>query len=236
MKIDDTSIPIGKPTWEHYMFGYLVAQGWYDTWAWEKYYSRERWENSYGVVPALEPDLDGTRPSEIGWCGLPDGGTGSMGRYRGWDPEVGGEEELPVLAAVAVKETENVETSMSNLDYAMRSHLLLDVLRAAFETEMEREKHIDDLKRRIVEAGRLEEESKAEQWIREALKLMEPYVHKRKDGWPAAVEDRGELLRQVLEENGQLFARWKVWPSCKEFNFKLGPRPEFFRERTLKTA
>ncbi|KAL2760148.1 hypothetical protein ACRALDRAFT_1059950, partial [Sodiomyces alcalophilus JCM 7366] len=227
MKIDDNDIPIGKYIWEHYRFGYLVAQGWYDLWEWEKDYSRERWENSYGV-PTLKPDLDGSRPSEIWWCGLPDGGTGYMGWRRGWDPEVGGEEELPFLAAVAVKETENVDASMGNLDYAMRSHLLLDVLRAAFKTEIEREKHIDDLKRRMVEAGRLKEESKAEQWIREALKVMEPY---RQDGWPVAVEDRGELLRQILEENGQLFARWKVWPSCKEFNFELGPRPELLGER-----
>ncbi|ROT39915.1 hypothetical protein SODALDRAFT_293526 [Sodiomyces alkalinus F11] len=226
MNIDDPEAEIRRETWFPNQFGYVTAQGWYDMWAWEKHYSRKRWEESMGAVPFLERDLDGTRKSEIYWCGLPDGGTGAMAWHRGWDAELGSEEEIAFLAAVAAKETEGIDVSMSHLDYAMRSHMLLAVLRAAFETGTERGKYIDDVKRRIVEAGRIDEESKAEQWIRQALMVMEPYVHKRHDGWPAAVEDRGELLRQIVIENGQLFARWKVWPSCKEFKFELKSRVE----------
>jgi hypothetical protein len=42
--------------------------------------------------------------------------------------------------------------------------------------------------------------------------------------WPDAEEERGKVLRRILVENGQLFARWKVSPLLKEFSFELGPR------------
>lgn len=141
--------------------------------------------------------------------------------WRGWEPEVGSEEEIGFLAAVAVEETEGV-VDVSNLDYAMRSHMLLGVMRAAFESA-ERERHVDDLKRGIVEAGRIDDKSKAVQWIQNVLMVMEPYVQKWDAPWPAAVEDRSELLWQILIENGQLFARWKLSLLSKEFNFELKP-------------
>lgn len=181
-------------------------------WAWEAYYSRKLWDS---IDAPLEPDLDGTRKSEVDWCGWPDGGVGVQAWCRGWEPEVGSEEEIEFLAAVAVKETEGID--VSNLDYAMRSHMLLGVMRAAFETE--REKHVEDLKRRIVEAGRIDE-SKAEQWIQQVLMVMEPYVPQW-HVWPATAEGRSELLRRILVENGHLFARWKLSPLSKEFNFEL---------------
>ncbi|KAH7175203.1 hypothetical protein EDB81DRAFT_769425 [Dactylonectria macrodidyma] len=215
MKIDSPG-PLSIEAWNPNEFGIHVAQGAFDMWAWEAYYSRKRWDSI--DAPPLEPDLDGTRKSEVDWCGWPDGGVGVQAWCRGWEPEAGSEEEIAFLAAVAVKGTEGID--VSNLDYAMRSHMLLGVMRAAFETE--REKHVEDLKRRMVEAGRIDE-SKAEQWIRQALMVMEPYVHKW-HGWPAAAEDRNELLRHILVENGQLFARWKLSPLSKEFNFELKPR------------
>lgn len=80
----------------------------------------------------------------------------------------------------------------------------------------------EDLKRWIVEAGRIDE-SKAEQWIQEVLMVMEPYVQMW-DVWPAAAEDRSELLRHILMENAQLFPRCKLSFLSKEFNFELKPR------------
>ncbi|KND90822.1 hypothetical protein TOPH_04586 [Tolypocladium ophioglossoides CBS 100239] len=205
--------------WKPNDFGICVAQGAFDTWAWEAYYSRERWESSTDA-PYLEPDLDGTRESEVHWCGWPDGGLSMQAWWRRWEPEVGSEEEIAFLAAVAAKEMEGVDAS--SLDSAMRSHLLLGVMCAAFEMER-REEHVEDLKRRMVGASRIDDEGKAEQWIRQALMVMEPYV-RRMDGWPAAVEDRSELLRHILVENGQLFARYKLAPLPKEFSFELKPR------------
>ncbi|KAH0422557.1 rta1 domain protein [Colletotrichum camelliae] len=215
MKIDSP----GKPSvqaWNPNEFGISVAQGAFDMWAWEAHYSRERWEAV--DAPRLEPDLDGTRKSEVDWCGLPDGGVGVLARSRGWEPEVGSEEEVAFLAAVAVKETEGVD--MRDLDYGMRSHILLGLMCAAFGAE--KGQRVEEVKQRMVAGGRIDE-TRAGQWIREAMMVMEPYLRKKIE-WPASEEDRGELLRQILVENGQLFARWKLSDPSKEFNFELKPR------------
>ncbi|GKT44619.1 uncharacterized protein ColSpa_04800 [Colletotrichum spaethianum] len=186
-------------------------------------YSSEAWNpNEFGIYVAQGPSTYGTLKSEVDWCGLPDGGVGLQAWWRGWEPEVGSEEEVAFLAAVAAKETEGVDASSNtnNLDYAMRSHLLLGLLFAAFETT-ERERHVEDVKRRAVEASRLDE-SKAEQWVRHALKVMEPYVHERgQHGRPVAAEDLNGLLQRVLAETGHIFARWKLSPTSKEYNFEL---------------
>ncbi|KAJ0344634.1 hypothetical protein COL26b_009970 [Colletotrichum chrysophilum] len=215
MKIDSLREP-SKETWNPNDFGISVAQGAFDVWAWEAHYSRERWEAV--DAPRLEPDLDGTRESEVTWCGLPDGGVGEMARSRGWEPEVGSEEEVAFLAAVAVKETEGVD--MRDLNYGMRSHILLGLMGAAFGAE--KGQQVEEVKQRMVAGGRIDA-NRVEQWIREALMVMEPYVRK-KDGWPASEQDRSEMLRQILVENGQLFARWSLSESSKEFNFELKPR------------
>lgn len=205
-----------KGAWNSNEFGIYVAQGGFDMWAWEAHYSRKRWEAV--DAPRLGPDLDGTLESEVNWCGWPDGGVGEQARNRGWEPEVGSEEEIAFLAAVAVKETEGVD--MKDLDCQMRSHILLRVMRVAFDVDKAQQQ--EELKQRMVNAGRIDE-SRAEQWVREALMIMEPYVHKL-DGWPASDADRGELLRQILVENGQLFARWKLSDSSQDFDFELKPR------------
>ncbi|KFY54949.1 hypothetical protein V496_07143 [Pseudogymnoascus sp. VKM F-4515 (FW-2607)] len=220
MKIDFTG-PMRKEEWKPNRFDVFAAQGGYDMWEWEAHYSPILWNSMEARITHLAPDLDGTRKSKIRWCGMPDGCAVEWDvRRRGWEPELGSEEEIEFMAAVAAKETESIE--MGNLDYAMLSHILLGVMRAAFETE--REKYIEYLKGRIVEAGRLDE-SKAEQWIKAVLMVMEPYVQKR-DVWPTAALDRSELLRHILVENGQLFARWNLPPTSKEFNFELKPKEE----------
>ncbi|KAK8061190.1 hypothetical protein PG997_015411 [Apiospora hydei] len=191
-RLHSSSSNSSREAWNPNEFGIGVAQGAFDIWAWEACYSRERWENSTDAPP-LEPDLDGTRPSEVRWCGWPDG--------------------------AGAKETEGFHVA-DELDYAMRSHILLALLHAAMESETETEagKQMEELRRRMVGAGRIDE-SRAEQWIRQAWMVMEPYlyVHKRDD-------DPSELLRQILVENGQLFARWKLSPSSPEFDFELKPR------------
>lgn len=202
--------------WNPNNFGIAVAEGGLDTWAWEAHYSRERWQRSMDAPP-LEPDLDGTRQSEVHWCGWPNGGVDVQTWRRGWEPEVGSEEEIAFLAAVAAKETAGIR--MCNLDYAVPSHTLLALLHAAFETDQ----HTEDLKQRMVDAGRIEE-SRAAQWIQQVLMVMKPYVHKWPGG-PLAAEDSSELLRHILAENGQLFARWKLSPCSKEFTFELNPGP-----------
>jgi hypothetical protein len=217
----DSPLRFAKHLWNPAQFGILLAQGWFDVWAWEAHYSRKLWNSIEARIAPLEPDLDGTRKNEVIGYGWPDGGVGVQAWWRGWEPELGSEEEIGFLAAVAVKETEDV-VDVSNLDYAMRSHVLLGVMRAAFESA-ERERHVEDLKRGIFEAGRVDDERTAEQWIQEALMIMEPYVKKWDVQWPAAVEDRSALLRHILMENGQLFARWKLTPHAKAFDFELKP-------------
>ncbi|KAK7446573.1 hypothetical protein Landi51_07520 [Colletotrichum acutatum] len=209
----------GKPSkdaWKHNEFGTSVAQGRFDMWAWEAHYSQERWETVN--TPYLEPDLDGTRESEVNWCGWPDGGVGEQARSRGWEPEVGSEEEVAFLAAVEMKETEGVD--VKDLDYGIRSHVLLGLMCSAFDVD--KGQQVEQIKRQLVAAGRIDE-SRAEQWIREALKVMEPYL-RMKDGKPDFEENRDDMLRQILVKNGQLLARWKLSGSSKEFNFNLQPR------------
>jgi hypothetical protein len=76
--------------------------------AWETHYSPERWHSAEARKIYLEPDLDGTREGEIMWCGMPDGGIGAYARWRGWEPELGSEEEVAFLAAVAGKKVESI--------------------------------------------------------------------------------------------------------------------------------
>ncbi|KAB8212524.1 hypothetical protein BDV34DRAFT_218897 [Aspergillus parasiticus] len=190
--------------WKPNGFGVLVAQGALDVYEWEAQHSAQLGEAS-GVV----------------WCGEPDGGVGVQAWWRGWEAELGSEEEVEFLAAVAVEETVGVE--VGELDFAVRSHVLLGVMRAAVEGGREREALLEELEKGMVEKGRIGE-GRAGRWLREALGVMEPYVKMWEGAWPSAEEERGEVLRRILVENGQLFARWKVSPLLKEFSFELGPR------------
>lgn len=216
----DAPGPFAAEAWSPDHFGVRVAQGAVDVWAWEAHYSRKLWDAIEARTAPLAPDLDGTtRKSAVEWCGWPDGGVGVQAWWRGWGPEVGSEEEVAFLAAVAVAETGGGE--VGDLDGAIRSHVLLGVLRAAFGTG--RERRVGDLERWVGEAGRIGE-GEAGRWVREVLRVVEPYVQKG-GVWPAAAaEERSELLRRVLVENGQLFARWKLSPLSKQFDFELRPR------------
>ncbi|KAJ5505995.1 Dynamin [Penicillium expansum] len=162
---------------------------------------------------------------QVEWCGLPDGGIGEQAWWRGWEGEVGSEEEVEFLAAVAVEETvglglEGME--MDELDLSIRSHILLAVMQAAVKDRQERECFLVELERRMVQKGIIDEE-RVGRWTKEALGIMEPYVRIWQGVWPG-VEERGEMLRQILVENAQLFARWRVSPLSKQFAFELGPR------------
>lgn len=212
--------------WDENRFGILAAQGAYDVYEWERKYSVQLWEASWERSGVVEPDVveDGTWKSEVMWCGWPDGGVGAYAWWRGWEGELGGEEEIEFLAAVAVEETVGVE--LDKLDLAVRSHILLGVMRAAVKTGLEREDLLLELETGMVQSGRIKEE-RAGLWLREALGVMEPYVRIWEGVWPDdAEEERGKMLRRILVENGQLFARWKASPHLKEFSFVLGPRVE----------
>ncbi|KAJ5984315.1 hypothetical protein N7481_006414 [Penicillium waksmanii] len=195
--------------WEEWVpnhFGILVAQGKYDL---------HRSEAEYLARVSGEEMAKGDGESEqVMWRG---GG--------GWEEEIGSEEEVNFLAAVAVEETvglglEGIE--MDELDLSIRSHILLAVMQAAVKDRQENEHFLGELERRMVQKGMIGKE-RAERWIREALGIMEPYVRVWQGVWPGA-EERGEMLRRILVENAQLFARWRVSPLSKQFTFELGPK------------
>ncbi|KAI9368659.1 hypothetical protein BJX61DRAFT_205669 [Aspergillus egyptiacus] len=214
-----------RDAWDENCFGMAAAQGLYDVYAWEGKYSVQRWEASWEQSGVVEPDVEeGVWKSDVVWCGWPDGGIGGYAWARGWEGELGGEEEMEFLAAVAVEEIRGVE--FDQLDLAVRSHVLLGVMRAAVRTGVEREDVLQELETGMVQRGRIREE-RAGLWLREALKVMEPYVRIWEGVWPDPdAEERGQMLRRILVENGQLFARWKASPHLKEFSFALGPRIE----------
>jgi hypothetical protein len=221
------------------LFGCRVASGSYDLHEWEAYYSRERWESTEAQVKAVEPDRDGTWKSDILWCDIARGGEASM---IGWAEELGGEEEIKFLAAVAAKEIEalpkgeagtsaeemadavNGDTA-TGLNYAIRSHMILGVLRAAFETKTYRARHLDDLKRQITSACRLDDEA-VTPWVEQVLEVVEPYAKRTR---PTDIPSWSRLLQLILEENGQLFGRWKQMGEPKN-PFRLGPRRDLLSE------
>jgi hypothetical protein len=145
----DSGRAASASSWNQNRFGGAVAQGWYDIYAWEGKYSAEAWEGSCGKGrEVIEPDVeDGTWKSEVMWCGLPDGGIEFYTWLRGWDGEVGGEEEVEFLAAVAVEETRGIKGEVGELDLAVRSHVFFGVMRAAVKTGPEREELLDKLEK-----------------------------------------------------------------------------------------
>jgi hypothetical protein len=213
---------VSREAREPNIFGILVAQGAYDVYAWEAKYSAQLWEASAARREVAEPDVDGVWKSEVMWCGWPDGGVGSYAWCRGWEGEVGSEEEVEFLAAVAVEETVGVKAEVGELDFAVRSHMLLGVMRAAVEGDRERDVFLEELERGMVGTGRIKEE-RAGRWLREVLGVVEPYVRIWEGVWPATEVERGKVLRRILVENGQLFARWKLSSVLKEFGFALCP-------------
>lgn len=117
----------------------------------------------------------------------------------GRDPKVGSDEEMALLAAVALKETEaavGMTSGSSGLDYAMRSHMLLAVLRTALMAGEDAEKEVGALKTKFPDGRRLEAEAAAESRIREGLRVMKPYVQKQHGVWPDTDEGRVEPFRQ----------------------------------------
>lgn len=193
---------VGGPNY----FDIFTAQGGYDMYDWERYYSPARWYASSEV--ALEPDLDGSAEPEVGWCGMPDGGTAAQAGERGWIPELGSEEEVEFMAAVAAKETEGY--AMDELDFSVRSHMLLGVLQVPFAPESQRGKLTEDLQEKFILGSRLNETNAAE-WIQNVLAVMEPYAEEEQS-FPASLKERSALLRRILAENGQVFARggWQI--------------------------
>ncbi|GFN11084.1 J domain-containing protein 1 [Aspergillus tubingensis] len=198
-------------------FGILVAQGMYDIHGLETEYLVQ-------ISGGEGPDGD-SQSEQVIWCGWPDGGIGVQAWWRGWEGEVGSEEEVEFLAAVAVEETLGLGLQgidMNELDLSIRSHILLAVMHATVKDRQERERFLGELERRMVQEELIDRE-RAGAWVREALEIMEPYVREWQGVWPG-VEERRKMLRRILVENGQLFARWRVSPASKEFTFEMGSR------------
>ena len=194
-------------------FGLNVASGLYDIHSVEAQYLAQV---SSGKVVEREP----SKP-EFYWCGIPDGGTAVQAVERGWQEEIGSEEEVEFLAAVAADEIAGVGAGvieMDELDCSIRSHILLAVMQAALlENMQERERFLGDLEGRMVRKGRIGGE-RAGKWVRGALEVMLPYVRVWQGEWPDT-EERGEMLRRILVENPLLFARWKLSPGLRQFAF-----------------
>lgn len=211
-----------RRAWGPSSFGILVAQGMYDM---------HGLEAEYLTQTSGRNIAEGDGESEqVVWCGLPDGGIGSMAWWRGWEEEVGSEEEVEFLAAVVVEETAGLEMEgigMDELDLSIRSHILLAVMRAAVKKGQERECFLKELEKRMVQEVEIGEKN-AGRWTREALKIMDPYVRIWHGVWPG-IEERGDMLRGILVENAQLFARWKVSHISKQFSFELDLRDKGIR-------
>ncbi|OAF62146.1 hypothetical protein VC83_01437 [Pseudogymnoascus destructans] len=189
-----------KEAWGPNGFGVLVAEGGVDVCAWEARYSARLWEASAaagGEVAEPDLDLDGVWESSVEWCGEPDGGVGVQAWWRGWEGEVGSEEEVEFLAAVAVEETAGV--GVGELDFAVRSHVVLGVMRAAIVGGEEREVLLEEMDRGMVGKGRIGE-GRAGRWLREVRGVVEPYVRMWEGVWPGAEEERGEVLRRILHD------------------------------------
>lgn len=222
--------PSDKWLWDpDWPFGAEVAVGEKDLWAWEAHYSPELWASPAAEVTRLDPDLDGTRKSDVTGCSWPDGyGLVAEAWNSGWDPEVGSTEEVAFLAGIAVKETEELLADATRTpDCAVRSHIPLGTLRAAFEADLEREESIARLSKAVVEAGRLDDEAAAREWIRRALKIAEKYAHELGNVRPASAEVWAGVFKKMLEENGQLFWQWSPRKGerrgLRDFTFRLKP-------------
>jgi hypothetical protein len=202
-----------REAWGPHHFGLNVASGLYDIHSLEAQYLAQV---SSGKIVEAEP----SKPMFY-WVGIPDGGTAIQALQRGWQEEIGSEEEVEFLAAVAMEETAGLGAGaikVDDLDCSIRSHILLAVMQAALVKNMqERERFLGELERRMVQKGRIGEE-RAGRWVREALEIMVPYVRVWQGEWPDT-EERGKMLRRILVENPLLFARWKLSPVLRQFAF-----------------
>lgn len=213
-------------TFARYSVSDSIASGGADVLGWQKYYTPQRWSSDEARAVYMDPDSDGADYRPLIWQD-PLGGPQVLESRRGWTPEVGSEEEVEFLAAVAIEELKQLEEStwQSQLNYIHRSHILLGVLHIALQGgQNQRASCIAVLKREILAAGRLNDEAQAEDWIKQALKVMDPYVHELGTGLDRAsisCEEQLKLLHHILKENGQLFGRYRI-ASKKSFGLKPG--------------
>lgn len=98
---------------------------------------------------------------------------GSEAWCRGWEGEVGCEEEVGFLAAVAKEETVGVKAQVGEF--------------------------LEELERGMVGTGTIEE-GRAGRWLREVLGVVEPYVRIWEGVWPATEVEKGEVLQRILVE------------------------------------
>jgi hypothetical protein len=75
---------------------------------------------------------------------------------------------------------------------------------------------VEGLRARVIEAGRMRDEWRVDEWVKEILRVMDPYV-KDWSVWPTDVKVRSEFLGEILRENEQLFVIWKISKISEDF-------------------
>lgn len=93
--------------------------------------------------------------------------------WRGWDGEVGSEEEVEFLVVVVVEEMVGLE--MEGLDFVIWLYVVLGVMWVVVVDEVEREVLLKEMERRMVEMGRIGED-RVGKWLIEVLLVVELYV------------------------------------------------------------
>lgn len=208
--------PLSEPEldflYDYYQLTANIGREYTDVLKWNQEYSLERWYSSEASAKFLEPDREAADDFYlVQFHGYPDGGSGSYCESRGWLAEVGSEEEVEFLVAVAMKELEGVD-NIHALDFTIRSHMLMGVLCMICElSPRELQNSKATLRRQVIAAGRLEGEDEAERWIEKVMKVMASYVTKPDEvsteetlSWAG----RLQILERILLKNGQLFARY----------------------------
>ncbi|KAF7713170.1 Uncharacterized protein PECH_001715 [Penicillium ucsense] len=196
-------------------FGELVAMGFWNI----------HWLSGRYVAQVTGQEF--TQPEKKYWYTWPDGGTDACAAYRGWKEEIGSEEEVQFLAAVACQETAGLsdkESALGEFDLSVRSHILLAIMQATVKDQAARAEFLDDLEERMVRASIIESE-RVKLWMSEVSKIMESYTHEWQGKWPGS--GKGEsTLRRILVENPQLFAFWNYSWCSKQFYFELARRKD----------
>lgn len=195
-----------------------IADDWVDVLGWKHSYTSETWHSKEARTTFIETDVKGyqrslyTGPNPRAEISQPHG----LDFARGWTPEIGSEEEILFLATVAYEELAHYPDP-ADLDLKRRSHILMAILCVALGRDSKDEEiALASVKRRIIAAGRLDDEEAAELWVLQVMLILRPYVCGFQIGLSTGsasvrqkAEGRRQLLRQILIDNGQLFGRYK---------------------------
>lgn len=156
-----------------------IADDEVDVLEWKYDYTPETWHSEEARTAFVRSDLgkhEATRYRGPGARGWDNPQPHSLDFARGWTSEIGSEEEVLFLATVAYGELADL-SNFDDLDFLHRSHILMGILCAALERASDdREIALANVKRRIIAAGRLDDEEAAELWVSQVMTIMQPYL------------------------------------------------------------